>query len=217
MLKKLLACLIFFPACSNHSSDTSITKSTTGRFIVAQPPFTCNYDAQKIRCRDIFKEYLKHRSDNSEKKLVNYITDSLLSCWYGTPWDFNGTTELPGDGNIACGYFVTTVLRDAGYSIDRIKMAQCASEQLVKSTCTSITRYRNKTLEDFVNAVKQQDYGLYIVGLDNHTGFILNDDHDVYFIHSGVYAPKCALKERAIESPTLRNSTYRVLGRIVFK
>jgi hypothetical protein len=64
--------------------------------------------------------------------------------------------------------------------------------------------------------VEKTGYGLYIVGLNNHTGYIYNDGKDVWFIHSGVYPPKCALKEKTINSITLKNSRYRVFGRIVF-
>ena len=41
----------------------------------------------------------------------------MMRCWLGTPWDFNGTCETPGSGKIACGYFVSTILRDAGFQV----------------------------------------------------------------------------------------------------
>src|SRR5678815_2190781 len=37
------------------------------------------------------------------------IYSEIFSSWYGTAWDFNGTTEVPQQGKIACGYFVSTV------------------------------------------------------------------------------------------------------------
>lgn len=39
---------------------------------------------------------------------VRQITQKVFPYWYGTKWDFNGTTEMPQEGSIACGYFVTT-------------------------------------------------------------------------------------------------------------
>src|SRR6476660_4877291 len=33
------------------------------------------------------------------------IWKEIFPSWYGTPWDFNGTTEVPQQGKIACGYF----------------------------------------------------------------------------------------------------------------
>jgi hypothetical protein len=59
--------------------------------------------------------------------LFNAIRDDLLPQWSGTPWDFNGTTEIPGEGKIACGYFVTTILRDAGFKVQRAKMVNFGS------------------------------------------------------------------------------------------
>jgi len=184
--------------------------------VITQPPYKCNYEAQKKRCKYLFLEHSKAPSSITENKLTGYIADSLLPCWYGTPWDFNGTTQQPGSGKIACGYFVTTILHDAGLPVERVRLAQCASQQLVKETCSGISIYSRKSIEHFVNEVKQKGSGLYIVGLDYHTGFILNDSTGIYFIHSGVYAPRCALKENAITSRTLQNSNYRVLGKIIF-
>ena len=46
--------------------------------------------------------------------------DAQFEHWKGTPWDFNGTTRTPGEGAIACGYFVTTVLEQAGFKIERV-------------------------------------------------------------------------------------------------
>src|SRR5687768_5227389 len=34
------------------------------------------------------------------------IYEDVLPAWYGTGWDFNGTSEVPQQGKIACGYFV---------------------------------------------------------------------------------------------------------------
>src|SRR5262249_4067776 len=59
------------------------------------------------------------------------IFKEIFPAWYGTPWDFYGTTEVPQQGKIACGYFVSTVLRDAGWRVQRVRLAQQASENIV--------------------------------------------------------------------------------------
>jgi hypothetical protein len=43
------------------------------------------------------------------------------------------TSETPGRGEIACGYFVSTVLRDAGFGVERVRLAQQASERIVRT------------------------------------------------------------------------------------
>lgn len=56
------------------------------------------------------------------------IVEEIIAYLIGTKWDYNRTTEIPRTGSIACEYFVTTVLRDAGVRLSRSKLAQLASE-----------------------------------------------------------------------------------------
>jgi hypothetical protein len=226
-MRKLLFFIPFIAACRNqtstqtkHTENSPTTKtspiaSNSAATVFTKPIFSCNYDFQKKRCQEIFYEHKKKKLPATQRKLISYITDSLLPCWYGTPWDYNGTTEIPGQGKIACGYFVTTTLRDAGMKINRVKMAQCVSQNLLYDLCTNFKKFSNKSLEYFVNEIEKSGYGLYIVGLDNHTGYIYHDGKEVWFIHSGVLPPRCTLKEKAITSETLRRSAYRVVGRII--
>jgi len=179
--------------------------------------FVCNYSVNKLRCKRLYVDYKTLPSPTKENQLVNFLKDSILPCWYGTEWDFNGTTEQPGQGAIACGYFVTTVLRDAGVSINRYKIAKYAAEQIVTSTCqpATIRRFRNVSLDSFSAQTKKFGFGLYIVGLDNHVGFILNDSTESYFIHSTYVEKRCVMKEKANESSVLGNSSYRIIGKIL--
>ena len=55
---------------------------------------------------------------------------------------------------------------------------------------------------------------MYIVGLDNHTGFIYNDGKDVYFIHSTFIGTRNVQKDIAATNPILKQSKYKVLGKI---
>ncbi|HEU4715035.1 MAG TPA: hypothetical protein VFS76_26035 [Pyrinomonadaceae bacterium] len=144
------------------------------------------------------------------------IYDDLFPAWYGTPWDFNGTSEIPQQGKIACGYFVSTILRDAGLKVKRVRLAQQASENIILSLTTNpfVKRFRRAPIDDFVNAVKQWGPGIYIVGLDIHVGFIVNTGDEVYFIHSSYVEPYAVVKEKAIESKILASSNYRVLGNV---
>ena len=144
------------------------------------------------------------------------IYKEIFPSWYGTPWDFNGATEVPQQGKIACGYFVSTVLRDAGWRVQRIRLAQQASENIILSLTTDlhVKRFRRVLISDFVSAVKQWGTGLYVVGLDVHTGFIVNTGTEVYFIHSSYVEPYVVVREKAIESKILAASNYRVLGSI---
>ncbi|MBN1670010.1 MAG: hypothetical protein JXR37_03190 [Kiritimatiellae bacterium] len=145
--------------------------------------------------------------------LRELVVDTLIPHWYGTPWSFNGTTQTPRKGKIACGYFVTTVLRDAGLDIDRVRLARAPSEAMIRELIGSehIRRYSNWPVADFRNAVLKWGAGLYIVGLDTHTGFVFCDGHRVFFIHS---AARGVVRQPFGESPEMVASRYRVLGKL---
>jgi len=148
--------------------------------------------------------------------LIRSIYTGIFPSWYGTGWDFNGTTEVPRQGKIACGYFVSTVLRDAGWRVQRARLAQQASENIILSLTTEphIKRFRRIPIGEFVKTVKDWGLGIYVVGLDIHTGFIVNDGDEVYFVHSSYVDPFMVVKETALDSKILQTSAYRVLGRI---
>lgn len=177
--------------------------------------FDCDYPNFKTRSKDLYKKYKDYPDPIKQQTLITNIRDSLFTCWLGTPWDFYGTTEEPNKGKIACGYFVTTILRDIGVPVNRIKHAQCASEEMIKAVCikNTIHRYSNATISSFIEKIKLNGIGLYIVGLDYHTGFILNDGEEVYFVHANYAGQKEVMKEIAIESTVLSSSNYKVIGK----
>lgn len=147
---------------------------------------------------------------------TTFVKDSIFPFWYGTDWDFHGTTEIPGNGSIACGYFVTTVLRDAGVKLDRSRLAQCASEEMIKALvpAKSIKRFSNVSIGEFEKAVKKWGDGIYLVGLDNHTGFIVCSGGNVEFVHSGGGYPPHVLVQKPAEAALLAKSKYRVLAKL---
>jgi hypothetical protein len=186
---------------------------------------TENYSAKlksiQTERQNLFTEYRQAAGKNAilEKARQSFVTsidNEIFPAWYGTDWDFYGTTETPKSGKIACGYFVTTVLRDAGVRVQRVSLAQQASENIIKSLTNAafIKRFHNAPIEKFVEETKKFGPGLYIVGLDVHVGFILHDGADIWFIHSSYAEPSEVIKEKALESPILSSSKYRVLGKI---
>jgi hypothetical protein len=168
--------------------------------------------------RLVKKRLYKNKASTAilEKKFISMMCTGIFPYWYGTKWNFHGTTEKPNEGNIACGYFVTTTLRDIGVPINRIKMAQCASEEMIRNLTgkKNIHHLSNIQITDFEERIKKFGNGLYIVGLDNHTGFILISSEGNYFIHSSGVFPYQVVKDKLAESPLLVNSTYRVVGKI---
>ena len=178
------------------------------------PVYRHKYSDEKY---EILIENLKNKGaiSTSERKseIVTNFSE-IYPYWLGTRWNFNGISQVPGEGSIACGYFVTTVIRDMNFDIDRIKLAQCASEKMIIELIDEkkIKRYNGKENELMLKYLEDQKTNLFIVGLDNHTGFILNDGNELYFIHSSGRFPFCVIKEKAKNSKTLLESKYKVLG-----
>ena len=213
---KLFYTIVVFSAFSCFNSNTQEIERAPNE----QSAFDISkYDYQKIgkRCRDLYLNYSTHNSVATLNLILSQLRDSLFVCWYGTQWDFYGTTEIPRKGKIACGYFVTTVLRDIGIKLNRIKLAQCASEEMIKKIClqNSIKRSSNEDIRSFVRKITKAGIGLYIVGLDFHTGFILNDGKTVNFIHANYANEKVVISEQANESGVLASSKYKVIGKIL--
>lgn len=148
------------------------------------------------------------------QSLNTMVTNKISPYWIGTPWSFNGTSSKPKSGSIACGYFVTTVLEHAGFKLNRYRLAQMASETMILRFTKRVKRYRQVDFKKFLASIKKWGIGLYVVGLDNHTGFIQYDGKHIYFIHSAFAWPFTVQKQLAKKSSILEVSEYRVLGRL---
>lgn len=149
----------------------------------------------------------------------NYISttlcDSIWSHWYGTQWDFYGTTETPGKGKIACGYFITTTLKHMGYNVDRVTLAQQAASVIITTMCgkgkTKIIGNNDRNaLQDYM--LNQKD-GVFICGLDNHVGFIQKKGEKIYFVHSSGFSGQLkVMKEELLESKAITYSNAYYVG-----
>lgn len=180
---------------------------------------------EKIENKRLEFQSSYHIADSTEKtKLIadarayvfEMITGEIYDSWYGTPWDFNGTTTIPGTGTIACGYFVTTVLQDAGFNIPRVKWAQLASETFILKMTNDVKRFRNRPVEEVIDYLNQQGDGLYVTGLDIHTGFIYKSGETLLFVHSNYYEPETGVMAQPLDSHNpLNNSSYRIIGKLL--
>jgi hypothetical protein len=149
---------------------------------------------------------------NTARLLYCQSFAALAGQWLGTPWDFNGTTQKPREGKIACGYFVTTLLRDAGFDVERSRLGQQASEIIAKTMTThEFMRIRSgEPLADFVAACRKHAPGVYLVGLDFHTGYLVNDGAELWFVHAAYgTSAQYVIVEKAGESAYLDHSKYR--------
>jgi len=151
----------------------------------------------------------------ARSSLLAALTGKLIPAWFGTRWAFHGTSQIPGEGTIACGYFVTTVLRDAGLRVERVKLAQQASERIVQTLVPEkwIVRFSNLSQSEVVAALRAREgEGLFVVGLDYHVGFLHLGPDEARFCHSAFLEPVAVLCEPAAESAGFA-SGYTVAGK----
>lgn len=148
--------------------------------------------------------------------LERALIDDVLPRWDGTPWAFEGTSKTPGQGSIACGYFVTTTLQEAGLRVERAKLAQQPSEDIIKSLAppSAIARFSDVPVDKFATAVAARGDGLYVVGLDLHVGFLIVRGGEVLFHHSSYVDTAKVVREEAATSGPLVGSRYRVIGKL---
>jgi len=147
--------------------------------------------------------------------LVTTLRDELLPAWNGTAWAMNGTTQTPHDGEIACGYFVSTTLMHAGFRVERARMGQQASTYITRSLVTreQIWRTSDQPIDRFVARLREGGDGIYIVGLDNHVGFVIVDGDDTWFHHAGP-GEAGVRREPAVTASFLSTSRYREAAKL---
>lgn len=154
--------------------------------------------------------------EDEARILLEHMLPALMRCWLGTKWDFNGTAAKPGQGKIACGYFVSTVLRDAGLDVNRFRLAQQASSHIIetfldKDDCTLVL---GQDYELFVEEMSQRPPGVYLCGLDTHVAFLVNRSDGFRFIHSSGSAPWAVVDESPEQAGVLQRSQWRMLGNL---
>lgn len=205
MLFALLIAALGFCGCVPGGMHNQVNPGNKHPHL-SYPDFLENVKTERSKLKD------KPLAD-AKKYFFILINEDIPSYWKGTPWDFNGVTRKPGEGKIACGYFITNTLTDLGFDIERIKLAQAASSVLIKATCTNIKNYNDfDDLKSYLD--KSDNYSVFIVGLDFHTGYITKEKNDCYFIHSNYIGAKGVTKEKIDESEALNASKTWMIGSI---
>ncbi|MBI5218669.1 MAG: hypothetical protein HY958_07060 [Bacteroidia bacterium] len=164
-----------------------------------------NYKNEKQTIRETRKKIISSLKNNEPdntcidsagKLLVKFIVSGLAPYWYGTKYNYEGYTAVPGKGDIACGYFVSTILQDAGFNINRYRLAQQgpiteAKTLMLNDSVIHLTFPNQNSLDTIF--VSYED-GLYFIGLDSHVGFLLVSNKQYYFIHSDYISGKVSIE-----------------------
>lgn len=143
------------------------------------------------------------------------IVDTVLPSWFGTAWHMSGHTQRPGRGSIACGYLVSTVLRDVGLGVERARLAQQPAEYIVRTLVPEehIWRFTDRPVSEVLDRVSAEGPGLYLVGLDTHVALLVHDEEGgTEICHATRTPPAWVRCEEADRSWAFVHSGYHVLG-----
>ena len=140
ILKLLILVIISFTGCFNNDQPQKTTRCDSIKISISASDTSLlneqSYNAVRqnieIKRAELNREFNQADSDSAKKTILNLtkqliisaICDSLTPYWYGTPWEFYGQTEIPQNGSVACGYFVSTLLKHAGFRVERVRMAE---------------------------------------------------------------------------------------------
>jgi hypothetical protein len=209
--------------CSNEPNLERLSEPRASSRITNSTDSLSYNDVKTIikETRQFFKKKYptpnKLETDSAKEEItrfwVSMISGDLFYQWKGTPWDFNGTTTVPRQGNIACGYFVTSILSDMGVQLNRRKLATCASSEMMRKLVPGrpLINLSSLSYNTFCDSIRKYDAGVFIIGLDYHTGIIVVDTTAAWFIHS-YYSGNIGVIKEVIElSPSLKSSKTKWL------
>lgn len=177
--------------------------------------------AQKSQYTQILQNIKQYRSDWTltdsnlyDQIMYQTLVDSVFPAWYGTPWDFNGISNTPGKGEIACGYFVSTTLKHAGFQLNRYKLAQQAAETIVKFVCGENNTVRYQGYDRVMAQFRGLQNSIFIVGLDYHVGFVVVQNGEAFFVHSD-YIHGAVVREKLEDSEAFLSSQEYIVGQLI--
>jgi len=178
----------------------------------------------KYRSAQATKYQKSNKSEKSKilkdvrSRLEAELTENIFPAWDSTPWKFHGTSQIPGKGTIACGYFVSTCLNHLGYKVNRVKLAQQPSQRIIRTFMnrSAMDISSKRSLSNIKKQLIKSGNGIYIVGLDTHVGFVTVQGETITFVHSSYYKnPTKAVRAELYHTKNpLADSKYRVFGKI---
>jgi hypothetical protein len=228
----LLFILLSLFSCRHSNQENTLVNNNTTIVSIVPPKKVSKFDSAKLEInykpigsyqtiksniksdRAYFKnEYNNNKSkalDSASKYIYSKLLNDITPHWYGTPWDFNGHTNTPQTGEIACGYFVSTTLKHLGFNLNRYKMAQQAglNEAIALQPKSELKIYSNLTFNKLKEKLNESySDGIYFVGLDNHVGYVLIKNKALYFLHSS-YCDNKVVIEPAKNSLCFKSNIY---------
>jgi len=147
--------------------------------------------------------------DSVKEVFTENLLNTIIPYWYGTTWSFEGHTAIPNKGEIACGYLISTTLKDMGLMLNRYKLAQKGplDEALTIGCGSVVTTLVTKNTEDALESIDLLvKEGIYFIGFDaGHVGYLVKRKEGLYLIHSNYLHPgevqiECLEESRVFQS-----------------
>lgn len=184
-----------FKSCINSLSELKLMNDSSRK-----------YETVKASIKEL-QNQLKSKeipTDSLSKIFTTQLLNRIIPFWEGTEWDFNGYTHQPQTGKIACGYFISTTLRDVGIPINRFKLAQQSPVNEATSIALDtkvIEIAEGSPLKNISTLRDTLKTGIHFIGLSySHVGYLLKKEDELYIIHSNYAGSESVEIERLEES-----------------
>jgi|GEM_PF-1132816 len=174
-------------------------------FDIQLTPKRSDYDRSCQLVKTNRKTLASMEASEIGKRFEASLMDEIIPHWYGTKWSFEGHTDQPGEGEIACSYFTSTTLQHAGVNLNRYQLAQQSpkSEAQTLALGQPILEVSGESSTENLEVMKANlADGISFVGLgSSHVGFLLKRKNELFFLHSSYFTPGTVIIELASKSP----------------
>lgn len=142
------------------------------------------------------------------------MREVVLPAWLGMPWGL-GPTSTPlrphqAGTVIACGYFVSSTLENLGLRLDtRFRFAQAPALHAQRSLAPApddLHVFFSIPGEELAQKIAALGEGLYIIGLNNHIGYVDVRDEQVRIIHASYTDRQVVIDEPLATAEVIANS-----------
>lgn len=197
----------FYAKIIAKKAETLLETDTTNwaDFDIKRKPQHNDYAQTCLLVKANRKSLASKEASEIGQQFEQCLINEIIPYWYGTTWSFDGHTYKPGQGEIACGYFVSTTLQHVGVNVNRYQLAQQTPENEAKSLAIEgevIEVSGANSAENMAQIKSKIADGICFVGLGRgHVGYLLKRKNELFFLHSSYFTPGTVTVELASKSP----------------
>ena len=152
--------------------------------------------------------------DEARAAVVGAIRARVFPAWMGMPWGLgrNSTARRPFEPGkvVGCSYFLTSVLQNAGLKLsNRYHFAQAPALEIQRSLAPArkdMHRFLSIPPAELSRRIAALGDGLYVIGLNNHVGFVDVDGGRVNVVHASYTDDQVVIAEPLAEAEVIANS-----------